>query len=283
MLKEQISEEMEIMDSMLFEADFEIEKVATLSKKDSSEELPKDLIADNRTIEPKEEIVIVGDDIEIEDELILDYSEVDNDEAFRFDNKLEIVEFDEDEEIALEEPELKAENIVKEEQVSYAEAEIVANIVEEEKKNEVAERNNTEVTSQKSAQPIFAKSVKRAKESTNKGAGSYDKIDNTNVINAEAKPLGLMAETNPQKYIIEKIDYSKLSKFTGVHTIEFSFIVTSTGKLSNFNFTQSPNTIFNSEIIRVMKESGNWIPATDQNQNINSRVKLTLKIEVKNQ
>lgn len=279
MLKEQISEEMEIIDSMIDEADLEMEKLAQ-SKKDTSQDVPKDLIADNRLIETKEEIVIVDDDVEAEDVLILDDTEVNNNKVLNLDNAMEMVEFDKDEEIAIVEPKLGAENIAKEEQAFYAEAEIADNNFKEENANVAANGKNIEVASQKSAQPMAIKSEKKAKKSTNEATDSYDKPDATEIIKTEAKPSNSMKKAEFENYLKNKLDYTKLNNFTGLHSIEFSFTVESSGKLSNFNFTISPDSIFNNEIINVMKDSGYWIPATENNQNVNSTVKLTLKIEV---
>jgi hypothetical protein len=288
MLKEQISEEMEIIDSMILEADLETEKIAQ-SKIDTAQDLPVDLIADNRMLETKEEIVIAEDNINDLDDLLLDDTEADNDKVLNSDNAIEIVEFDEEEElsediiIAIEEPKLSAENIAKEEQAFYAEAKIADNNMQKEYADEGASGKNIEAASQKSSQPMAVRSEKRAKKSTNEALGLYDKTDAAEIIKTEAKPSVSMNKTEFEKYIINKLNYNELNNFTGKHTIEFSFTVESSGELSSFNFTQSPDTIFNNEIIRVIKDSGYWIPAVENYQNVNSTVEFNLKIEVKKQ
>lgn len=281
-LKEQISEEMGIIDSMIYEEDLEMEKIAQ-SKIDTSQELPGDLIADNRMLETKEEIVIIDDDVEIEDELILNDTEVNNNEALNFDNAMEIAEFDEVEEATIEEPTVSTENTAKEELAFYAEVEIADNNIEEEIADGAASGKNIEVASQKSSQPMALRSNKRAKKSASENAGLYDKLDASEIIKTEAKPSSTTEIKEFEKYIIDKLDYSKLNDFKGKQTVEFSFTVESSGKLSNFNFTQSPDTVFNNEIIRVMTEAGYWIPATENSKNVNSIIKLTLKIEVEKQ
>ena len=273
MLKEQISEEMEIIDSMIYEADLEMEKVAQ-SKNDTSQDLPEELIADNRILETKEEIVIVNDDVEIENELILDDSEADKNEV-NFDNTMEIVEFDEEEEFLVDEAIAKEEPVVTE-QALYAETEIIANNIEEENIGEAERGKNIEVTSQKSSQPMAV----RAKKSSEEIITEYEVPENTELLIIEAKPPDHIEVNDLEKYIIEKIDYTLLSNYVGRHTINFTFIVETSGKLSDFNFTRSPNKVFNNEIIRVMTEAGNWIPATEENQNVNSFVRFTLKIKV---
>lgn len=280
MLKEQISEEMEIIDSMILEADLETEKIAQ-SKEDTAQNLPIDLIADNRILETKEEIVIAEDNIKDLDELLLDDNEADNNDVLNSDNAMEIVEFDEEEELSEDVTIAKEEQIVME-QALFPEAKIADNNMPEEYANEGASGKNIEAASQKSSQPMAVRSEKRAKKSTKEIAGLYEP-DAVDVIKTEAKPSDSVDKTEFEKYIIGKLNYTKLNEFTGKHTIEFSFTVESSGKLSNFNFTQSPDTIFNNEIIRVMKDSGYWIPAVENYQNVNSTVNFNLKIEVEKQ
>ncbi len=280
MLKEQISEEMEIIDSMILEADLETEKIAQ-SKEDTAQNLPIDLIADNRILETKEEIVIAEDNIKDLDELLLDDNEADNNDVLNSDNAMEIVEFDEEEELSEDVTIAKEEQIVME-QALFPEAKIADKNMPEEYANEGASGKNIEAASQKSSQPMAVRSEKRAKKSTKEITGLYEP-DAVDVIKTEAKPSDSVDKTEFEKYIIGKLNYTKLNNFAGNHTIEFSFTVETSGELSNFNFTQSPDTIFNNEITRVMTEFGNWVPAVENYQNVNSTVKLTLQIKIEKQ
>lgn len=99
----------------------------------------------------------------------------------------------------------------------------------------------------------------------------------------------LTTNTNPapplrtreyKKLLIEKLDHSKLSGFPGTHRVKFTFTVNRDSSLLDFNFNQLPDSVFSTEIIRVMQESEKWIPATINGKAVSSAVKFTLKVEV---
>lgn len=105
-LKEQVSNEMEIIDSMIFES----EKMMPVTRQDTFKETEvKEMVADNKSAKNNEKgskvkrqdkivpLEIVDDDLEIEDELILEDTETDQ------DDKIEIAEFEEYEEVVEEE------------------------------------------------------------------------------------------------------------------------------------------------------------------------------------
>ncbi|NOQ25664.1 MAG: hypothetical protein GQ564_09925 [Bacteroidales bacterium] len=368
MLKEQISEEMGIIDSMILETDVEIDKIAQ-SKKDTSQDLPEDLIADNRMLETKEETVIINDDVE--DELISDETKVENDQVLSLDNELEIAELDENDEVfnETEAAETKIEVLSNEDQMSQEFQEQISSVnVEKSSQSKKRSIESAPVTTEKISSRVITGKIIGAEDNLsipgvsialedNRNIGTTTNIegefsltipndeeelktliasfvglkeqeinieDDSNILvymepdvlemdevvvtaigikrdkkalgysaksvedtdkneKTEAKPSNTKNKTKFIKYVIDKLDYSKLNNFTGNHTIEFSFTVETSGELSNFNFTLSPDTIFDNEIIRVMKDTGYWIPATENNQNVNSTVKLTLEIDVQKQ
>ena len=91
---------------------------------------------------------------------------------------------------------------------------------------------------------------------------------------------GAISENKYKKQIVENLDYSKFDGFKGKYNIKVGFNVKSDGSFGEFSFEDSPDQVFNNEIIRVMKESGNWIPATLSGQNVNTQLNLTLRIEI---
>ena len=96
-----------------------------------------------------------------------------------------------------------------------------------------------------------------------------------------ANPPGSVSRTKYKKQILDQLDYTKLSDFSGVHIIEVSFEVGSDGHLSNFNFRNVPHIVFGNEIKKTVLDLGDWMPAKEYNAYISTRVELTLEIEVK--
>ena len=84
-----------------------------------------------------------------------------------------------------------------------------------------------------------------------------------------------------EKQIEENLDYSKFKEFPGKYKIKASFTVNKDGTLGNFSFKNVPDKVFSDEIIRVMKETGDRIPQKNDERNVSSTIKLTLKIDVK--
>ncbi len=99
-------------------------------------------------------------------------------------------------------------------------------------------------------------------------------------VRVSAKAPGLISRTKFKKQVIENINYQTLSGFSGKYKIKVEFKVSENGSLSGFNFKNVPDVSFSNEIIRVIKELGTWTPATENDINIESKVKLTLKIEI---
>ena len=251
LMKEQISQEMEIADSMVLEA----EEFKFVTMQDTFKELEtKDWIADNKgsknekqeiqeekpAIQEKKEekIVVVEDDVEIEDELIITDAEVDQDE------KMEIVEFEEQEEV------------VTEEIVEYA---------LQEQTIEVASKGKKE----KDKSPNI-----RIRGAT---SGSKKETDDDSLWKDAQPPISI---DEYKLQIIEKIDYSKLIDFKGEYEIIVSFKVSAVGSLNSFQFENSPHQILNDEIKRVMLELGNWTPKSQKNRSISSDEEITLKIKI---
>ncbi len=111
----------------------------------------------------------------------------------------------------------------------------------------------------------------------------YGLNEETNYENSEytpAKPPNSISKNKYKKQILEKLDYSKLSEFSGKHKVKVSFTVRGDGSLFNFNFRSIPDVTFSNEIKRAILELGNWIPATENGIHISSNVKLILKIEI---
>ncbi|MFA8434780.1 MAG: carboxypeptidase-like regulatory domain-containing protein [Marinifilaceae bacterium] len=84
-----------------------------------------------------------------------------------------------------------------------------------------------------------------------------------------------------KKELLKNLDYSKLSEFQGTHRIKFSFSVETNGSFSNFQFEQSPNSLFEQEIVRTMKTSEKWQPQMMDGEPNQSRVELSLRIHIK--
>lgn len=95
-----------------------------------------------------------------------------------------------------------------------------------------------------------------------------------------AKPPQNIRFSTYKKQILENLDFSKLIAFPGKHKIKVSFTVNSDGSLASFSFKNHPDQVFCNEIVRVMKDLGKWIPATENNSNISSEVKFFLIVEV---
>ena len=338
MLKEHVSQEMELKDS---------NAIFTQIKTDSEKDNP-DLIAENRDIkkpEVKTQPTVVEDKIVIEDEAILEISEADMDEAFV------VMEFEEAEEVVEEEP---AQNVAVTEVTTEAKKEKVDAVAgaPTAAKRAKQKTNDTEKTATLATTKTIKGKVLGTEDNLsipgvsitlkdNPKIGTTTDIDgnfelNVPVDDEELKTLiasfigmhpqeitldgdsnllvymepevlamdevvvvayGVEREekeiikTNAQppngislmkykKAIEENLDYSKLFAFPGKFKIKVSFTVNATGSLSNFNFKNTPDSSFSNEIMRVIKELGHWVPATENNQDITSEVKLTLRIEV---
>ncbi len=111
------------------------------------------------------------------------------------------------------------------------------------------------------------------------GYGAGEKRDEIST-SISAKPPASLIKSKYKKQILEELDYSKFSGFPGKHKIKVSFTVGEDGSLFNFNFSNTPDAMFSNEIKRIILELGNWVPATENNINVSSKVKLVLKVEI---
>ena len=111
----------------------------------------------------------------------------------------------------------------------------------------------------------------------------YGLNEKTNYEDSEyipAKPPNSISKNKYKKQILEKLDYSKLSEVSDKYKVKVSFTVREDGSLFNFNFRSIPDVTFSNEIKRAILELGDWVPATENNINISSKVKFILKIEI---
>ena len=99
-------------------------------------------------------------------------------------------------------------------------------------------------------------------------------------VRISAKPPTSNTRNKFKKQILDALDYTKFSEYPGNYRIKVTFTVGEDGSLYNFIFSNSPNETFSNEIKGVIKELGKWHPATEDERNITSTVKLTLKFEV---
>ena len=361
MLKQQISEEMEIADSILLEAEKEILQFAEKMAKDTSVEIAEELIADNRKKEVEKTFEVVEDYIVIEnDKMISDEFVTDMDEEVVI---LDIIEFEEEEELVYDEEEIINENIVETEMVAQAlQGEVSGIEIRGVAKSSAA---GTRTKSKKKAEEYIAEQEKEVTKRviTGKVLGAEDNLsipgvsivleNNTNIgtttnidgeftltipdddedlktliaafvgmetleitiegdtnilvymesdvmemdevvvtaygkkrdiyeenVKANAQPPEGLGVRKYKEQILEKLDYSKLSGFSGKYKIKISIDLTASGRISYILVNNSPNEIFDIEIERVIEQLGRWIPATENDQNISSTVKITLKIVV---
>ena len=369
MLKQQISEEMVIADSIMLEAEKEIqqfiEKIDSESfRKDTSKDLAEELIADNRKKEVKKTIVVVEDYIVIEnDKMISDVPITGMDEAIEVDAILDIVEFDEEEELVYDEEEIITDNIVETEKleqalqgkVSGVEISGVAksSIPATRKKSKINTEEYIAEQEKEVAKRLITGKVVGAEDNLsipgvsivledNPAIGTTTNIDgefaltipdddeelktliaafvgmetreitiegDTNIlvymesdmlemdevvvtaygkkrdiyeedVRVNAQPPGGSGVKKYKEQILEKLDYSKLSGFSGKHKIKISIDLTASGRISYILVSNSVNEIFDIEIERVIEQLGRWVPATENGQNISSTVKITLKIVI---
>lgn len=110
--------------------------------------------------------------------------------------------------------------------------------------------------------------------------GSGTAPDDEVPVKVSAKPPKSLNRNNYKKAILENINKNNLSDFPGKHNVKISFTVGDDGRLSNFSFKNAPDVKFSNEILRAIKELGNWKPATKNDFNISSEVTMRLKIEI---
>ena len=358
MLMDQISEEMEIADSIMLEAEKEIqqfvEKVDSESfRKDSSIKLAEDLIADNRKREVKKTIVVVDEDIVIEDDVMIsDALEIEGDDAM--EELAFFVKQEFEEEVILDETEMVAQALQGKVQGVMVEGGVSESSTLETSKR--SKRNTTDKISEQDeihTTRIITGKVIGAEDNLsipgvsivledNPTIGTTTNIDgefaltipdddeelktliaafvgmetreitiegDTNIlvymesdmlemdevvvtaygkkrdlyeedVKVNAQPPGGLGVRKYKEQILEKLDYSKLSGFSGKHKIKISIDLTASGRISYILMSNSVNEIFDIEIERVIEQLGRWIPATENGQNISSTVNITLKIVI---
>jgi CarboxypepD_reg-like domain len=353
-LKEQISQEMEIADSVLLDAAQESEKLADI-KKDSVVESPENMIADNRKLKEQdvsEDLVleIVEDHIEIEvaDEIAdKEVDEIEEDQQYALvDYEVEETVIDENGYVAAaEEPtEIVAAEQALQGIASGVSVEGNAKPSRKAKAKRLATINKTKTIKGKvlgledgltipgvsivlKGSPTigtttnidgeFSITIPEDDEELRTLIASFVGMETAEIsleddsslmvymensamgldevivsgiasglekdevkIRVDAYPSETVTRLKYKRQIEEDLDYSKFTDFPGKHKIKVSFTVYSDGSLSGFSFKNSPDQVFSSEILRLIKEIGNWIPATLNDNNISSQVKLTLKIIV---
>lgn len=82
-----------------------------------------------------------------------------------------------------------------------------------------------------------------------------------------------------KKYITENLNYSLFSDLTEKQKIVVEFMVYRNGSIGNFSFKQPADKRICNEIERIIKGSGSWKASTQNNQPIDSKVKMRLIID----
>ncbi len=110
--------------------------------------------------------------------------------------------------------------------------------------------------------------------------GSATDYNNEGPTVVSASPPKSLSRNRYKKAILDNINKNSLSEFPGKHNVKVSFTVGEDGSLSDFSFKNAPDIVFSNEILRVIKELGNWEPAIKNDSKISSEVNMTLKIEI---
>lgn len=77
-------------------------------------------------------------------------------------------------------------------------------------------------------------------------------------------PLFIGGQEGFKQYLKENIVYpdnAKKKKISGI--VCFDFVISSTGKVTQIRINSSPNQLLSNEIIRVMNNSGPWLPGIE--------------------
>jgi TonB family protein len=80
-------------------------------------------------------------------------------------------------------------------------------------------------------------------------------------------PLFIGGQEGFKQYLLENMVYpekAKKEKISGIVT--FDFVITSTGKVTQIRINSSPNELLSNEVIRVMNNSGPWLPGISENK-----------------
>jgi hypothetical protein len=82
-----------------------------------------------------------------------------------------------------------------------------------------------------------------------------------------------------KKYIYKKLDYSKFNDLLEKQKIVVEFMVYRNGAVGDFQFKQPADERICIEIERVIKESGKWQTSTQNDQPVDSKVKIRLLVD----
>lgn len=80
-------------------------------------------------------------------------------------------------------------------------------------------------------------------------------------------PLFIEGQEGFKQYLLKNMVYpekAKKEKISGIVT--FDFVITSTGKVTQIRINSSPNELLSNEVIRVMNDSGPWLPGISENK-----------------
>jgi TonB family protein len=93
-------------------------------------------------------------------------------------------------------------------------------------------------------------------------------------------PLFIEGQEGFKEYLKKHIVYpeeAKKAKISGIVT--FDFVITSTGKVKEIRINSSPSEILSNEVIRVIKNSGPWLPGIDQNKYKSMRISKSFEFK----
>jgi len=98
---------------------------------------------------------------------------------------------------------------------------------------------------------------------------------------SEVRLVGDIKLKNIDRYIEDNFGYERFKEYPGRYIIKVSFMVDEKGNLNDFAFDNSPNKIINNEIIYLIEESGTWIPAVVNGENVTDTVKFNIRLNIK--
>ena len=236
MLKEQVSHEMEIADSMVVEAEQEMEKSAQAI--DTNRNRPDQLIAESKELEEKKKEIeakeiIVNDDINISDAFV---SETDYEIAA---DEVEVIEFEEEEELVKEEFYVMESSVQEEQQIE--ELALNEEYTDEDRKVEITEKSAKKspnirirgaASQSKNNEPLYVvdgKPVDLRKSKTIEGRimSSDDKlaIPGVSVVLKDMTIFGTVSDSNGEFSLTVPDDEelkTLIASFVGMETQEIS-------------------------------------------------------------
>jgi len=102
------------------------------------------------------------------------------------------------------------------------------------------------------------------------------KTDSSN--SSEVRLIGNTELNNINKFIEANLDYGKFLELSGKYKIKVSFTIDKKGNLKDFVFDNSPSNILDIELIELIEESGTWIPAVENGENVTDTVKFNIRL-----